>query len=128
MENRAKEIVATAKSIIENEYPHLESIEVLAEQLDIGKYHLIRVFKKETGYTPNEYLIQIRLLSAKYMLAKSDYSLDTIAGLSGFSCGNYLCKVFKKHNNMTPLDFREIYKYKEIDFNEEFIKDDMFLI
>ena len=129
MNNRAGEIVKAAKTIIENEYPHLESIEALAESLEIGQYHLIRVFKKETGYTPNEYLINIRLLSSKYLLSKTDYTLDMIAGLSGFACGNYLCKVFKKHNNMTPLEFREKCSTGEIKLETKFkSQDDIFFV
>ncbi|WP_321003142.1 AraC family transcriptional regulator [Eisenbergiella porci] len=32
---------------------------------DLSQYHFIRTFKKETGYTPHEYLVSTRIITAR---------------------------------------------------------------
>lgn len=48
------------------------SIDILAEEFYMSKYHMMRLFKQETGYTIGAYISNKRLLLAKEMILKGE--------------------------------------------------------
>lgn len=82
------------------------TIDLLAEKAALSPYHFIRSFRKETGFTPHEYLINIRLNTAKYLLKNSSRSVKYICFQTGFSCESVFCSAFKKRTGMSPLSYR----------------------
>lgn len=82
------------------------STEALAQRSGLSQYHFIRTFKKETGFTPHEYLINTRMATARYLLKNSDLSVKDICFNTGFSCESVFCNAFKKHHHMTPAQYR----------------------
>ncbi len=83
------------------------SLEELSERFFISKYHLSREYKKIYGTTLGNALTSQRLSHAKSMLRFSDDSIDTIALNCGFQDTGYFIKVFKRAENMTPLQYRK---------------------
>ncbi len=83
------------------------SLEDLADRFFISKFHLSREYKKIYGITLGNALTNLRLSHAKSMLRFSDGSVDTIALSCGFQDTGYFIKVFKKAENMTPLQYRK---------------------
>lgn len=84
------------------------SIETLAERASISPYHFIRTFKKETGFTPHEYLIATRMATARYLLKNTKLSIKDICFQTGFSGESVFCSAFKKRHNMTPAQYRSL--------------------
>ncbi len=82
------------------------STETLAERSGLSQYHFIRTFKKETGFTPHEYLINTRMATARYLLKTTELSVKDICFNTGFSCESVFCNAFKKHHHMTPAQYR----------------------
>lgn len=83
------------------------SVEEMASLAGLSQYHFIRVFKKETGFTPHEYLINTRIATAKYLLKNSRRSIKDICFASGFSSESIFCGAFKRHQGMTPMQYRK---------------------
>ena len=70
--------------------------------------YLRKLFKKEMGLTPLEYLTQMRMKKAEMMLTTmwgSDYSVTEIGLLCGFDDSLYFSRVFKKHFGCSPSTF-----------------------
>ena len=88
-------------------YDEKISLEDLAELFFISKFHLSREYKKIYGNTIGNELTYQRISHAKSMLRFSDDSVDTIALKCGFQDSGYFIKVFKKAENMTPLEYRK---------------------
>ena len=88
-------------------YAEKISLEDLAERFFISKFHLSREYKKIYGTTIGNELTYQRISHAKSMLRFSDDSVDTIAQKCGFQESGYFIKVFKKAENMTPLEYRK---------------------
>ncbi len=88
-------------------YAEKISLEDLAERFFISKFHLSREYKKIYGNTIGNELTYQRISHAKSMLRFSDDSVDTIALKCGFQDSGYFIKVFKKAENMTPLEYRK---------------------
>ena len=69
-----------------------------------------KLFKKEMGMTPLEYLTDLRMRKAELMLSSlwsRDYSVSEIAGLCGFDNALYFSRVFRKHFHMSPTQYAE---------------------
>lgn len=83
------------------------TVKELAARASLSQYHFIRTFKRETGFTPHEYIVNIRMNTAKYLLKNSALSIKDICFQTGFSCESVFCSAFKKHQGLTPLAYRE---------------------
>lgn len=67
--------------------------------------YLRKLFKKEVGLTPLEYMTQMRMKKAEMMLAtmwSNDYTVSEIGRLCGFDDSLYFSRVFKKHFGCAP--------------------------
>ena len=78
----------------------------LAAMTSLSPFYFTRVFTKETGMTPYQYLLSARLSFSKLLLKSSDFSVKEIAFRSGFSDEGHFCSCFKKHEHMTPSQYR----------------------
>ena len=92
---------------LKEHYAEKINLEDLSEQFFISKFHLSREYKKIYGTTIGNELTYQRLSHAKSMLRFSDDSVDTISQKCGFQDSGYFIKVFKKAENMTPLEYRK---------------------
>lgn len=99
-------LVESAINIILEDYPFLESIEQLANTLAISVHHLIREFTQQVGESPGVFLEQVRLDRASLILRTTDYNLEMVANMVGYSSGNYFGKVFRKNYGTTPTQYR----------------------
>lgn len=83
------------------------SVSELAAESGFSETHFINLFKKQTGDTPKNYLIKGRLRLAKQILCSSDKSIKETASLCGFSDEYYFSRIFKKHEKISPSQFRK---------------------
>ncbi len=70
--------------------------------------HMRRLFTKETGKTPGEYLCDLRLRAAKKLLAlrcTTHSSVESIAEMCGFSDIAYFSRIFKKKVGLSPTAY-----------------------
>lgn len=69
--------------------------------------YLRKLFKKEVGVTPLEYLIRVRMKKAETILSamSGDYSVAEIARLCGYDDALYFSRVFKKYFGCSPSAF-----------------------
>jgi len=104
-------LVQDAVSLIETSFAYLYGIDDLADQMEVSKHHLIRVFSDAAGVSPGQYLIQVRIFHAKSMLQSGqDTPLEIIAGACGYSNANYFCKAFKKQTGQTPSEYAKSFR------------------
>lgn len=81
------------------------SLENAAAQFGLDKYKFLRLFKNETGLTPNNYIILKRIEKCKQLLQTQSDLLD-IALQLGFYDATHLCKHFKKITGIAPLAYQ----------------------
>lgn len=88
-------------------------VEKLSEHAGLSPYHFIRLFRRETGFTPHEYLLNTRINAARYMLRCTKFSIKSICFATGFSSESVFCTAFKRHIGKTPKSYRETASHGE---------------
>jgi AraC-like DNA-binding protein len=103
---------STLRAIIEAEryltahYSEPVNISALAKRLGVAYSHFRRQFRLHTGYAPWKYIMRMRLVRAKRLLAADDATLDEIAEQLGFSSAFHLSFAFKQAFSEAPLHWR----------------------
>jgi YesN/AraC family two-component response regulator len=86
------------------------TLEDLAAHSNFSKYHLAREFKRYTGYSPTEYVTNLRITLSKEMLQFSNLSIGEIAEQCGYENASFFIRMFKKKEGLTPLEFRKTWR------------------
>lgn len=86
------------------------ALDDLAEITEYTPQHLCTVFKKTTGIRIFQYINSVRIKKSKELLLQHPHlQVKEIASLTGFEDVNYFCSVFKKHEQLSPSQFRKIH-------------------
>lgn len=81
-------------------------IEMLAAMLSMSPKYFHRFFKAHTGFTPMQYLSQLRLACASRLLVYTLKPVSEVCFESGFNNLSHFCRFFKANQKLTPADFR----------------------
>ena len=98
--------IQAAMGFMEKHFREKLSLDRLASSLSMSKFHLSREFKKYTGLSPNEYLINTRITYAKELLKYSELSVAEIAEKAGVENVSHFISLFRDRVGITPLAFR----------------------
>lgn len=101
-------IAEEAIAYINDHFASAISLESLAAEAGLSLYYFLRVFKRETGYTPHEYLIHTRMAHARYLLGNTQLPIKEICYQSGFSNESTFCASFKQRQGMTPSQYQSL--------------------
>lgn len=82
-------------------------IDKLASIACFSKDHFTRIFKSIMGIPPHEYLIRKRIEKAQGLLLTSDFSHARIMEETGIRNISYFSRMFKKHTDKTPAQYRK---------------------
>lgn len=104
------EIVEVIIDWIEEHLDDGINIEAVAARSGYSKWHLQRAFKEKKGMTLGTFIRCRRLDEAAKSLVSSHKTIMTISMDLGFSSQQCFQRVFKKHFNVTPRDYRNQYR------------------
>ncbi|HOB37158.1 MAG TPA: AraC family transcriptional regulator [Candidatus Avimonas sp.] len=77
----------------------------LARMCGISEVYLRKIFRKEFGKTPVEYINALRLSFAKDLLRYGNYSVKEACFLSGFNDESYFSRAFRRRYGKPPVSF-----------------------
>jgi len=92
---------------IENNIMTTINVNDMARYLSISHKTLIRKFKHATGILPREYIQNLKVEKAKYLLVNGDLSFTDITGQLGYSNPSSFRVLFKKYTNLNPQEYRK---------------------
>ncbi|MGN0834188.1 MAG: helix-turn-helix domain-containing protein [Kiritimatiellia bacterium] len=105
----AEKMVKAQRLIIDN-YNRAVDFPALSEQLEIPYRTFRYQFAKETGRSPLQYQLQIRLKYAKNLLCSSEIPVSEIARLIGFKSLWHFSHFFARNCGASPSDYRKSHK------------------
>ena len=85
------------------------STEDIARQLYLSRPHLSQKFRKETGLTLSDFILQQKTREAKRLLRYTDKTSAAIGFYLGFSSQGHFSRVFQKYAGCRPKEYREKY-------------------
>jgi two-component system response regulator YesN len=93
---------------LQNNYQRSIELSDLTQRFNISPSYLMTIFKKKTGITPINFLIQNRIQRAKKMI-EDDPSIDikTVGELVGYEDQHYFSRIFKKITGLSPSHYKE---------------------
>lgn len=100
--------ILAAQSWALNRINSVITLEEWAASVKLGPVYFGRVFKRETGMRPMEWLNERRLETAAQYLASTDKSVAAIAADCGYACPFYFSRQFRRHHGLSPLRYRKI--------------------
>lgn len=98
--------IEKAIAYIELHYMDKISAEHLAFEVMLSKGKIQAGFVKRTGSTLHEYLIHVRIGKAKELLVNTNHPIKVVADAAGFINDSHFCKVFRKYNAISPVQYR----------------------
>lgn len=82
------------------------SLDQIAQNLYLSPVYISKLFKEETGESPINYLIKIRLDKAKELLEQEEHgSVRGVASQVGYEDVYHFSKLFKKYYGISPLNY-----------------------
>ena len=97
---------ALIRRFIEKHYLEGISLEDICREFHYSKNHVINIFRTEYGITPFEYINDVRIRRAMYLLEVTSKSIDEIALESGFNHYSHFYRLFVRKNGISPYDWR----------------------
>lgn len=108
-------IIQAQNSISQQLFQNIDFAQ-LAISLDISTRTMQRRFKRATGLSPLQYQQQMRMKHAKTLLSDSNESIEGIALLLGYGDSSQFARIFKKHHEQSPQEFRQSVRGKLFSF------------
>jgi AraC-like DNA-binding protein len=103
---RLRERIHAAIEVLErcgHEELHLGDV---AESVGLSAFHFLRLFKQQTGISPYQYLVRLRIRRAMQLLRGSSRPVTDIAFLVGFGDLSNFNHMFKREVGCSPRRFR----------------------
>ena len=101
--------VLHAQEFIENNPTEMFSVDAVCEKFGIGRRTFERRFKKCTSNSVAEYIQRVKVEFAKKQLESGRKTVNEIIYEVGYNDIDAFRKVFKKHTDLSPVDYRKKY-------------------
>lgn len=111
-DNESSAIVRLAEQVenyIRNHFQEEITNEILSSTFHYHYNYITRALKQMYGYTPNEYVMKVRIDQAKSLLLNTRMNISTIAEQVGFENIPYFSNCFTKHTGLSPTSYRNQY-------------------
>lgn len=82
------------------------AFDTVARDAGLSRPHFYKLFRRQTGVTPNIYLNTLRMEKAIARLGQTNLSVTNIADELGFSSQSVFTRFFSSHVGMAPTDYR----------------------
>lgn len=112
-------LVAKIKRYIKDHLSEKMTLTDITTQAYLSPIYCENIFKKHTGKSVIDYLIDERIEKAKTMLWESGFPLKKISLSVGFQDYNYFCRTFRKRTGYTPLQYRKKIQNLDVSYTDD---------
>jgi len=108
-DNRDSRPIRSAKAYIIKHLGEPISLSSVSGEVGFNTTYFSTVFKKETGVTFSEYLLEKRMEKAKELLRETQTPVSVICTEVGYNDVKHFTKNFTKHTSLKPNEYRKLY-------------------
>jgi AraC-like DNA-binding protein len=91
----------------------------VADDLHINEEYFHRIFKRNMGVTPGQYLTQLRMDKARMLLARTDIQIGQLSQYVGIQSRQYFSTLFRKINGVSPQEYRRSQSFGQLAPDQE---------
>ena len=102
---RNRKVVYEIIDYINHNYEEEITLDFLSKKFFINKYSLCEMFRNVVGSSPNQYLINCRIMKAKELLISGE-SVDSVCGKAGFRNLSHFSRIFKEKVGQSPKKYQ----------------------
>jgi AraC-like DNA-binding protein len=95
-------------NIIKNSLVQKINLNIIAKNAGMSTATLYRLFKKELGISPIEYIMLERIKIAKKLLKDQNLYIKNVSFEAGFDDCNYFIRAFKQYEGITPRQYQQM--------------------
>lgn len=104
--SRDERRIAAAIHRIEREFHVPLSLDDLASDVAMSRFHFLRTFRRLTGVTPHQFILRTRLHYAALDLARTNHAVLDVALEAGFADLSSFNRRFRETMGLTPTAYR----------------------
>ncbi len=101
-------LINKAKTIMREHISNNITAEEVASKLNTSYSWFRRTFKEYTGFSPAQFIIQLKIQKAKEMLSQTNFPIKQIALSLNFETVGYFSTFFKRATGLSPLGYRAL--------------------
>ncbi|WP_298740634.1 AraC family transcriptional regulator [uncultured Chitinophaga sp.] len=102
--------LSRAMDVLRSGFCGTVSLDLLAAEACLSKYHFLRLFRQAYGLSPYQYMQELRIEKAKELLAHSAVPIAAIADLLGFDNSQSFSRLFFRKMRCYPSQYRLLVK------------------
>lgn len=99
------ELAQAVAGFLDRHWQRNVALAELERVFGLSSFHLLRVFRRETGLTPHQYALQLRLRRSLLALERGPARLATLAQAAGFSSHGHFSNAFRATWGLTPRQY-----------------------
>jgi two-component system response regulator YesN len=105
-EERGKNYIEQVKTFIQQHLNQAFTRQDIADYVHLSQNHLARLFKKETGMSISDYIIQERMNRAFELLQNTNLPVGEVALRVGYENYSYFLTLFRRVTDLRPSEYR----------------------
>jgi signal transduction histidine kinase/DNA-binding response OmpR family regulator len=82
------------------------NVNEIAHEMGMSRVQVYRKVRALLGFSVNDYLVNVRLQKAKFLLANTDKSISEISHEVGFASAAYFSTMFKRKVRISPKEYK----------------------
>ncbi|MDO9493641.1 AraC family transcriptional regulator [Acetobacterium sp.] len=102
--------VAAVIDYMEDHFSDKLTVATLARKMGLSPSQFTRRFKHETGSSPIDFFLELRIKKAQKLLRSGSKTMTQIAQDCGFGSTAHFSATFKKHTKLSPTDYQQLYQ------------------
>lgn len=102
-----EKVIDDAKFYIRQNVDRTIDMKELATSLNIGYSYFRKLFKTNTGLSPHQYCLDLKIMRAKEQILTTELSIKEIAYNLGFESIHYFSRLYKKKTGACPSELRK---------------------
>ncbi|HHX51878.1 MAG TPA: response regulator [Clostridia bacterium] len=103
-----EDITENLTSFLKANYASNLPLQEVAKKFYFSSSHLSKMLKKKTGLSYTEYLNNLRIAQARFLLKNSSHDINTIARMVGYNSISHFNRIFKKIVGISPTQYKRL--------------------
>lgn len=100
-------MIEQAVAEIERRFAEPITVAALAEQFNVAVCWFSRLFRRQMGVSPQQYLMSVRMTKARELLSTTDCPVGEVARLTGYDNPLYFSRLFSRLCGCSPREYRK---------------------